>query len=230
MARIGGAVLFFSQLRTVKGLTPRSFAACFWVSCRIRRQRLMCSPKVWGISGKGLGLKAFSRMGTYGKKATRPCPCGYYGDPSGRCRCTPDKVNNYRARISGPLLDRIDMHIEVPPVPRELLLDQTARAGESSAQVQERVETARARQITRSGCANASLNNKQIEESCRLDEAGRRLLEQAIDRLGFSARAYHRVLKVARTIADLAAEEMIRSAHVAEAVQYRCLDRGGALS
>src|SRR3990170_16135 len=161
--------------------------------------------------------------------AMNPCPCGYYGDPSGRCRCTPDKVNNYRARISGPLLDRIDMHIEVPPVPRELLLDQTARAGESSAQVQERVETARARQIKRSGCANAVLNNKQIEESCRLDEAGRRLLEQAIDRLGFSARAYHRVLKVARTVADLAAEEMIRPAHVAEAVRYRCLDRGGAL-
>ena len=162
--------------------------------------------------------------------AMNPCPCGYYGDPSGRCRCTPDKVNNYRARISGPLLDRIDMHIEVPPVPRELLLDQTARAGESSAQVQERVETARARQIRRSGCANTTLNNKQIEETCRLDEAGRRLLEQAIDRLGFSARAYHRVLKVARTIADLATEETIRPAHVAEAVRYRCLDRGSALS
>jgi magnesium chelatase family protein len=162
--------------------------------------------------------------------AMNPCPCGYYGDPSGRCRCTPDKVINYRARISGPLLDRIDMHIEVPPVPRELLLDQTARTGESSAQVQERVETARARQIQRSGCANTTLNNKQIEETCRLDEAGRRLLEQAIDRLGFSARAYHRVLKVARTIADLAAGETIRPAHVAEAVQYRCLDRSGALS
>ena len=190
----------------------------------------MCSPKVWSASGKGLVFCAFSRMGTYGKKATRPCPCGYYGDPSGRCRCTPDKVNHYRARISGPLLDRIDMHIEVPPVPRELLLDQTARAGESSAPVQERVETARARQITRSGCANTTLNNKQIEETCRLDEAGRQLLEQAIDRLGFSARAYHRVLKVARTIADLAAEEMIRPAHVAEAVRYRCLDRANTFA
>ncbi len=162
--------------------------------------------------------------------AMNPCPCGYYGDPSGRCRCTPDKVNNYRARLSGPLLDRIDMHIEVPPVPRELLLDQTAHGGESSAEVQTRVEAARARQRRRSGGANAALNNKQIEESCRLDQEGRRLLEQAIDRLGFSARAYHRVLKVARTIADLATEETIRTAHLAEAVQYRCLDRGGALS
>ena len=162
--------------------------------------------------------------------AMNPCPCGYYGDASGRCRCTPDKVSGYRSRISGPLLDRIDMHIEVPAVPREVLLDRTARAGESSNAVQTRVETARARQQNRSGCANAALNNKQIEETCRVDESGRRLLEQAIDRLGLSARGYHRVLKVARTIADLAAEEMIRPSHLAEAVQYRCLDRGGALS
>jgi magnesium chelatase family protein len=162
--------------------------------------------------------------------AMNPCPCGYHGDPSGRCRCTPDKISQYRARISGPLLDRIDMHIEVPAVPRELLLDQTARGGESSSQVQARVETARERQRRRSGCHNAALNNKQIEETCRLDEAGKRLLEQAIDRLGLSARAYHRVLKVARTIADLAAEENILPAHLAEAVQYRCLDRENALA
>jgi magnesium chelatase family protein len=157
--------------------------------------------------------------------AMNPCPCGYYGDPSGRCRCTPDKVSQYRARISGPLLDRIDMHVEVPPVARDVLLDRTIGAGESSAQVQERVEATRARQHQRRGCANAVLNNKQIEETCRLDDEGQRLLEQAIDRLGFSARAYHRILKVARTIADMAAEETIRPAHVAEAIQYRCLDR-----
>jgi magnesium chelatase family protein len=169
-------------------------------------------------------------MGTYGKKATRPCPCGYYGDASGRCRCTPDKVLNYRARLSGPLLDRIDMHVEVPAVPREVLLDQASRNGESSEAVRARVEKTRQRQRDRHGCYNAELNNQQIESSCRLDEPGRQLLEQAIDRLGLSARAYHRVLKVARTIADLAAEEFIRPAHVAEAVQYRCLDRGAALS
>jgi magnesium chelatase family protein len=162
--------------------------------------------------------------------AMNPCPCGYYGDASGRCRCTPDKILNYRARLSGPLLDRIDMHVEVPPVPRELLLDQASRGGESSEAVRARVEQARERQRQRSGGYNATLSNPRIESSCRLDESGRRLLEQAIDRLGLSARAYHRVLKVARTIADLAAEETIRTTHLAEAVQYRCLDRGAALS
>ena len=157
--------------------------------------------------------------------AMNPCPCGYYGDASGRCRCTPDKVNQYRSRISGPLLDRIDIHIEVPAVPREVLLDRATRTSESSEEVRARVELTRARQRHRNGCHNAALTNQQIESACRLDESGRQLLEQAMDRLGFSARAYHRILKVARTIADLAAEEFIRPAHVAEAVQYRCLDR-----
>jgi magnesium chelatase family protein len=162
--------------------------------------------------------------------AMNPCACGFHGDSSGRCRCTPDKVNQYRARISGPLLDRIDMHIEVPGVPKEILLDQKTQGGESSGAVRERVERARERQRQRSGCINAALTNKQIEQTCRLEGEGRRLLEQAIDRLGLSARAYHRVLKVARTIADLAAEEFIRPAHVAEAVQYRCLDRANTLA
>jgi magnesium chelatase family protein len=158
--------------------------------------------------------------------AMNPCPCGYHGDPSGRCHCTPDRILGYRSRISGPLLDRIDMHIEVPPVPRAVLLSETSADSATSAEVQARVEVARNRQRERSGVANALLNNKQIEETCRLEEEGRRLLEQAMERLGLSARAYHRVLKVARTIADLALEETIRPAHVAEAVRYRCLDRG----
>jgi magnesium chelatase family protein len=160
--------------------------------------------------------------------AMNPCPCGFHGDASGRCRCTPDKVTQYRSRISGPLLDRIDMHVEVPAVPRELLLNKKTSGGESSGAVRERVEAARARQHHRSGCINAALNNQQIDESCQLDGDGQRLLEQAIDRLGLSARAYHRVLKVARTIADLAAEENICASHLAEAVRYRCLDRSGA--
>ncbi len=161
--------------------------------------------------------------------AMNPCPCGYYGESSGRCRCTPDKISQYRARISGPLLDRIDMHIEVPAVPRAVLLDQTGRGGESSAQVQVRVKAARERQRLRSGCNNAALNNKQIEQTCQLDKESQQLLEQTVERLGLSARAYHRVLKVARTIADLAAAENILSSHLAEAVQYRCLDRASAL-
>jgi magnesium chelatase family protein len=115
-------------------------------------------------------------------------------------------------------------------VPKEILLDQKTQGGESSGAVRERVERARERQRQRSGCINAALTNKQIEQTCRLEGEGRRLLEQAIDRLGLSARAYHRVLKVARTIADLAAEEFIRPAHVAEAVQYRCLDRANTLA
>ena len=162
--------------------------------------------------------------------AMNPCPCGYYGDASGRCRCTPDKVLNYRARLSGPLLDRIDMHVEVPAVSREVLLDQTSRNSESSEEVRARVEQARERQRSRSSCYNAALTNQQIENTCRLDESGRQLLEQAIDRLGLSARAYHRVLKVARTIADLAMEETIGPAHLAEAVRYRHLDRSGTLA
>ncbi|GAB4508085.1 MAG: YifB family Mg chelatase-like AAA ATPase [Sulfuricaulis sp.] len=162
--------------------------------------------------------------------AMNPCPCGYYGDASGRCRCTPDKVMNYRGRLSGPLLDRIDMHVEVPAVPREVLLTQATRNGESSDEVRTRVEKTRERQRSRSGCYNAALGNPQIESVCRLDQSGRQLLEQAIDRLGLSARAYHRVLKVARTIADLMSEETIRPEHLAEAVQYRCLDRGSTFS
>jgi magnesium chelatase family protein len=153
--------------------------------------------------------------------AMNPCPCGFLGDPSGRCRCTEERVRNYRARVSGPLLDRIDLHIDVPAVPRELLFRRGPRDEESSALVRERVQTARSRQQARTGRANHALTNKQVEERCRLDAACERLLQEAIARLGLSARAYHRILKVALTISDLAGSDAIRPDHVAEAVQYR---------
>jgi magnesium chelatase family protein len=140
-----------------------------------------------------------------------------------------DKVSQDRAGVSGPLLDRSDMHVEVLSGSRDMLIDRSTSVGESSVQVQERVEATRARQHQHGGCANAVRNIKQIEETCRLDEEGQRLLEQAINRLEFSARAYYWILKLARTITDMAAEETIRPAHVTEAIQYRCLDRRSRL-
>ncbi|MFQ6021461.1 MAG: YifB family Mg chelatase-like AAA ATPase [Acidiferrobacterales bacterium] len=157
--------------------------------------------------------------------AMNPCPCGYLGDASGRCHCTPDRVRGYRSKISGPLLDRIDMHVEAPAVPRAQLLHREGRRGETSATVQGRVEAAREHQLARSGCANYRLTNKQVEKVCALGAEARGFLEQAMARLGLSARAYHRVLKVARTIADLAGEEHLSTNHLSEAIQYRCLDR-----
>ncbi len=155
--------------------------------------------------------------------AMNPCPCGYAGDDSGRCRCTMDQILKYRARISGPLLDRIDMHIEVPALPRDQLQKKRA-TGESSAKVRKRVQSTREHQASR-GMLNAKLDNRQIEKYCGLADEGTRLLENAIDRLGFSARAYHRVLKVARTIADLDDNKTIFTKHLSEAIRYRCLDR-----
>ncbi len=157
--------------------------------------------------------------------AMNPCPCGYLGDASGRCHCTPDRIRTYRARVSGPLLDRIDMHVEVPAVPRDQLLRKKDPDIETSAVVQQRVEAARLRQLTRSGCANYALTNKQVEKVCVLDDGSRQFLDQAMTRLGLSARAYHRVIKVARTIADLVGDQDLATTHLGEALQYRCLDR-----
>ncbi|SHM20609.1 magnesium chelatase family protein [Nitrosospira sp. Nsp11] len=155
--------------------------------------------------------------------AMNPCLCGYLGHYSGKCHCTPDQVARYRGKISGPLLDRIDIQVEVPAVPQEDLMRQAQ--GEASKAIRERVELAYQRQVARQGKANAHLAVKDIDRYCMPDALGETLLKQAISRLNFSARAYHRVLKVARTIADLAASETIASAHIAEAVQYRKLDR-----
>lgn len=151
--------------------------------------------------------------------AMNPCPCGHHGDTSGRCRCTAEQVLRYRNRISGPLLDRIDLHVEVPALPADAL--QQLPTGESSATVRARICLARERQQARQAGVNGKLGVKQIERYCRPDAEGNALLQQAIVRLGLSARAYHRVLKVARTIADLADSQALRPEHIAEAVYYR---------
>ena len=154
--------------------------------------------------------------------AMNPCPCGHHGgtgDNANRCRCSPDQVARYRSKLSGPLLDRIDLQIEVPALPAEAL--QGVAESESSATVRDRVSQARARQQTRQNKPNARLSTKEIDTHCQPDTAGAALLKNAVTRLNLSARAYHRVLKVARTIADLAASDAILSSHIAEAVQYR---------
>ncbi len=155
--------------------------------------------------------------------AMNPCPCGFLGHYSGKCRCTPDQVTRYRNRISGPLLDRIDLHIEVPAVPeRELGARQAA---ESSAAIRERVAAARTRQIARQGKPNAHLTVKEIGEHCTVEPEADQLARRAIATLGLSARAYHRILRIARTVADMTAVAGISTTHVAEAVQYRRYER-----
>ncbi|MGH8171656.1 MAG: YifB family Mg chelatase-like AAA ATPase [Rhodanobacteraceae bacterium] len=154
--------------------------------------------------------------------AMNPCPCGYAGDASGRCRCTPDAIARYRTRISGPLLDRIDLKLEVPRVPQNELRD--AAPGESSATVRERVIAARERQLARAGKVNAALGNREAERDCAIDPRSHALLDRSIERLGLSARAYHRVLRVARTIADLEGCARIEMRHLLESIQYRRFD------
>jgi len=153
--------------------------------------------------------------------AMNPCPCGYLGDPAHPCRCTPRDVLRYRARISGPLLDRIDIHVEVPAVPADELMGRAPET--SSKEIAEAVGEARARQAERQGPErpNAHMAGEEIERFCRLDGEGEALLRRALTRLGLSARAYHRTLKVARTIADLEAAADIAPHHLAEAIQYR---------
>lgn len=157
--------------------------------------------------------------------AMNPCPCGYLGDGTDRCHCSGDQIHRYRTRISGPLLDRIDLHVEVPPVEWKQLGGRHRQESEASDQVRLRVERARERQMTRGAKPNAWLGSREVEKYCPLDEPNTRLLEMATKRLGLSARAWHRMLKVARSIADLAGADDIIEAHLTEAISYRGLDR-----
>ena len=156
--------------------------------------------------------------------AMNPCPCGFLGDKVKECSCTAVQVQRYRSRLSGPLLDRIDMHVEVPPVQVQEI--SSRQPGESSKDIRDRVNHARGLQQRHfsslmSVHSNAQMGSRQIKEFCRLNQESNTLLNNAIDRLGLSARAYHRILKIARTIADLAGSDNISSSHVAEAIQYR---------
>lgn len=158
--------------------------------------------------------------------AMNPCPCGWLGDVAGRCRCTADQVQRYRARISGPLLDRIDIQLQVGRIPQHELLSPVAANVESSHTVRTRVATARERQLARAGKPNYRLEPRELDRDCRLEPGARQLLAQALERLQLSARAGHRILRVARTLADLDTSDDIRQQHLAEAVGYRVLDRG----
>lgn len=155
--------------------------------------------------------------------AMNPCPCGYFGDSRGRCRCTPDQIRRYRGRLSGPLLDRIDMHVPVRAISPDLLRGQSQE--ESSEQVRERVAQARARALARQGKLNQALSVKELESLCPISETQHRYLAGAMEKLGLSIRAWHRILRVARTLADLDASEALADRHLSEAVGYRRLDR-----
>lgn len=156
--------------------------------------------------------------------AMNPCPCGYLGHPSGRCQCSQEQIGRYRRRVSGPLLDRIDIALDVPPVPERDLVE--APSGEPSTVVRERVAVARATQLARQGCPNALIEVCDLEAHCALDASGLALIRRALDRFSLSARAYQRIRKLARTIADLERSRQITAAHVAEAIQLRRFDRG----
>ncbi|MEO7108765.1 MAG: ATP-binding protein, partial [Rhodoferax sp.] len=151
--------------------------------------------------------------------AMNPCPCGYQGSTAQACRCTPDQIHRYQSKLSGPLMDRIDLHVEVPNLPHNDLLG--APAGESTDSIRERCEAARQRAVDRQGCSNMALQGQGIDLHVMLDADALNFLNLAAGRLGWSARGTHRALKVARTIADLAGVQHTQVAHVAEAMQYR---------
>ncbi len=157
--------------------------------------------------------------------AMNPCPCGYAGDVRGRCRCTAEQINRYQNRISGPLVDRIDMHVELIALPAQDLVEEAASDAESSATIAVRVAAARNVQLERQGKLNGRLSAREVGRHCVLGRDARSLIATAIVRMGLSARAYHRVLKLARTCADLSAAPNVRFNDVAEAIKLRALDR-----
>ena len=200
-------------------------ACCFSTSCRSSTAACWrCCANRWNPA---ISRSRAPRAGRFPAQfqlvaAMNPCPCGYLGHYNGKCRCTPDQVARYRSKISGPLLDRIDIQIEVPAVPQDDLVNKAD--GEASNEIQARVEIARQRQLARQDKANAQLTVTEIDALCSPDEQGSAMLQQAISRLNLSARAYHRILKVARSIADLEGANTITAKHIAEAVQYRRLN------
>ncbi|MCH7651381.1 MAG: ATP-binding protein, partial [Nitrospinae bacterium] len=161
--------------------------------------------------------------------AMNPCPCGYRSDPKRECTCTPPMIKKYVSKISGPLLDRIDIHIQVPSVEYKELSSEAV--GEPSNKIRQRVEQARQVQLNRFKNSriffNAGMSTKQLKQYCRLDDASKQIMALAIDKMGLSARAHDRILKVSRTIADLDGMESLSAEHVAESIQYRSLDREG---
>jgi magnesium chelatase family protein len=169
-------------------------------------------------------------LGWFRKKATQECPCGFYNHPEKECTCPPGAVQKYLNKISGPLLDRIDLHVEVTPVPFSEL--SSVKTQENSASIRDRVIKAREIQAERYKnnpgiYSNAQISSKMLKEICVIDKVGQNLLKAAMEKLNLSARAYDRILKVARTIADLDGDENIKPEHLAEAIQYRSLDREG---
>ena len=160
--------------------------------------------------------------------AMNPCPCGYLSDAKHACRCTHQQIYRYRSKISGPLLDRIDMHVEVPSVPyKDLMQDNVTEGSKIIRNRVARARTIQSQRLSRTKIfCNARMSSRHIKSHCKVDEASCRLLESAIDKLGLSARAYNRILKIARTIADLEQSTDICTQHISEAIQYRNLDRG----
>lgn len=221
-----------SQPIRVPWLTPSCLAASFWNRPSSCRRLLRCSPSVWGSSGKAFGRKALKIKGTDNKKATRHCRCGHLEDAALACNRAPRCALDYQSKISGPLFDRIDLHVEVPAVAAaDLSLPPPA---EGSAEVAARVATARklqtARYLAARGDAavscNAQADGTLLEEIAAPEAEGRSLLTEAAERMKLSARGYHRVLRVARTLADLEGSETVRRLHIAEALSYRRIAPG----